>query len=386
MRPVSPAFLRTVRGSHTMRSRARVCTTFQSGINPDGTEIPILDGDVRSEAKILGGDRVTGATVQASLDLTTDSGLWPYGTSDLLAPFGNEVYLERGIAFGNGTIEWVGLGYFRVDTTEQQTVPRGTVRVSASDRMAGLVDARLLSPRQYPTNTLLGDVVNDLVHEVYPDAVIEWDDDSDQAQLGRSLVAEEDRFGFLADLLTAVGKAAFWDYRGHLVIRAPGVTGQSVYTIDAGAGGVLIQLSRDLSREGVYNAVVAEGEAASTEPPVRGVATDDNPNSPTRWGGPFGRVPRFYSSPFITTTAQASSAAAAILRQSLGVPYNVDFGTIVNPALEVLDPVRVVYPGQPGKGARTEQHLIQSLTVPLTAGQAMTARTREQTLVVIGSA
>jgi hypothetical protein len=113
---------------------------------------------------------------------------------------------------------------------------------------------------------------------------------------------------------------------------------------------------------------------------VRALAVDSNPDSPTYWSGPFGKVPRFYSSPFITTTVQAQSAAASILRQSLGLPYSVDFSLVPNPALEPLDPVLVRYSNRDA----AETHVIEQLTVPLVASAAMTATTREQTLIAIG--
>jgi len=147
-----------------------------------------------------------------------------------------------------------------------------------------------------------------------------------------------------------------------------------------------VQLSREISREGVYNAVVATGEGADTEEPARAVAVDDNPMSPTYWDGPFGKVPRFYSSPFVTTDEQAATAAASILAQSLGAPYNVNFQTIANPALEVLDPIHVRYPVQ-GRSLsmREETHIIQSITIPLSPSQPITATTREQQLRAIGA-
>jgi hypothetical protein len=117
---------------------------------------------------------------------------------------------------------------------------------------------------------------------------------------------------------------------------------------------------------------VATGEGADTATPVRAVATDDGINSPTRWGGPFGRVPRFYSSPTITSESQAATAARSILAKESGLPYSVEFGTIANPALEPYDPIRARYPG------RTERHVIDRLTVPLTAAGAMSGATRQQ--------
>lgn len=386
MRPVSQAFLESVRGSHQMRARARVCAPGQSGVDPDGIEIPIRAGDVRTEAAVLGGDEVKGAAVVASLDLETDGDWWPYRVSDPLAPFGNEIFVERGIAFGNGIIEWIGLGYFRIDTPSQDVVPDGPIRLACQDRMAGIKDARMLAPRQFEIGSRVGDIVNSLVHEVYPWADIIWDDFTEDATLGRSMICEEDRFEFLSELITSFGKTWRWNYRGELVISNPPDPGAPVYDVDAGAGGVLVQLSREISREGVYNAVVATGEGADTEEPARAVAVDDNPMSPTYWDGQFGKVPRFYSSPFITTDAQAATAAASILAQSLGAPYNVNFQTIANPALEVLDPIHIRYPMQ-GRSLsmREETHIIQSITIPLSPSQPITATTREQQLRAIGA-
>jgi hypothetical protein len=109
------------------------------------------------------------------------------------------------------------------------------------------------------------------------------------------------------------------------------------------------------------------------------MAVDSGTQSPTRWGGPFGRVPKFYSSPFITTYSQAWAAAHAMLAKELGLPYSADFTAVPNPALEPGDPVRVSYPG------RAETHIIDRMTVPLTVGAPLAASTREQTAVLIGS-
>lgn len=370
MRPVSDAFLRTVRGSHSVVIEARVVAPGQTGVDPDGTLLAIDGGDVQLDGT---------AAVRSTLDLTVvGRGLWPTRASAMLAPYGNEIHVRRGVAFGNGTREWVSLGYFRIDSPSQEAVPDGPIRIAAQDRMAGIVEARLLNPVQYAAGTALGTIVNQLVREVYPSAVIEWDDNTNLATLGRQLLAEEERYDFLADLVTAAGKIFYWDHRGVLVIKSPPSPTTPVYRVNHGEGGVLVSMSRELSRAGVYNAVVAYGEAADTVAPARAVVVDNNPASPTYWYGPFGKVPRYYSSPFITSDAQARSAAASLLTKQLGLPYSVDFSTVPNPALEPSDPVQITYPG------REETHVIERLTVPLTAAGEMTAVTREQTVTTLG--
>jgi hypothetical protein len=370
MRPVSDRFLTTLRGSHRAVTQAFVVSAGQTGTSPTGTEISVLSGDVQLDA---------GAEIRSTLAMTTDgTGTFPLNASDDLAPYGNEIFVRRGIAFSGGSVEWVSLGYHRINSTEQDDAPNGPVRIAAQDRMAGIVEARLLAPMQFTSTETYGGVVSTLIEEVFSWATIEWDDDTDTDALGRSLIAEEDRYAFLNDLVTSRGKIWYWDHRGILVIKDPPDPESSVWEVNAGRNGVLVSAGRSLSRDGVYNAVVATGEALDTVEPPRAVAVDDNPDSPTYWDGDFGRVPRFYSSPFITNDIQAGTAAAAILRQNLGLPYSVDFSNVPNPALEPWDPVTVKY------AVRPETHVIQTLTIPLDVETAQTATTREQTLIVIG--
>lgn len=374
MRPVSARFLQSLRGSHEFVARARVCAPGQSGTAPTGTLIPILSGDVTFDGN---------ADIRGSLELETDgNGMWPRSKTSLLAPYGNEVFVERGLQYGDGTSEYVSLGYYRINTPAQDTAPNGPIRLSCTDRMAGIVDGRVTAPKQYPSGTVVGTIVSALVTEIYPTATIEWDDATNTAQTGRVLILEEDRYAFLNDLITSYGKIWYWDYRGVLVIRTAPSSSTPVWDVDAGGNGVLVQASRTLTREGLYNAVVAVGEGMDTIAPARGVAYDDNPASPTYWGGSFGKVPRFYSSPFITTADQATAAAKEILRKTLGLPYNVNLTAVPNSALEPNDPVRVKY----ATTVASETHVLETITIPLTATEPMTATTREQTLVTYGTA
>ncbi|MFD6640509.1 DUF5047 domain-containing protein, partial [Micromonospora chalcea] len=262
MRPVSERFLRTVRGSHRMVAEARIVAPGQTGVDPAGTTIPILAGDVQVDGA---------AQVRSTLDLTTEGTMWPTRVDDLLAPYGNEAFVRRGIRYGNGVTEWVSLGYFRLYTPDQDRVPDGPIRIAARDRMSGIVDGRMVMPRVFPATTTYGQVVTSLVGEVYPWATVEWDDATADEQIGRQVIAEDDRYETLNDLVTSVGKVWWWDHRGILVIRTPPPLSAPVWDVNHGRGGVLMSLSRRLTREGVYNAVVATGEGADTARPARAV-------------------------------------------------------------------------------------------------------------------
>jgi hypothetical protein len=379
MRPVSDRYLSTLTGSHLAVFRATVTPNFQTGTAPAGTEIPIISGDVRFTA--------TGE-IRSTLSLTTSES-WPRAASDTLAPYGHYVYVERGLAYGNAQREWVGLGHYRIDTIEQDETPDGEVLITGSDRNAGLRDARFESPQQFASASTYGDVVNTLIWGVYFFAdIIEWDDTAVRDDtIGRTIIAEEDRLGTLNDLLTSVGKIGYWDHRGIFVIKTPpDITGTAAWTINAGADGVLVQMSRALTREGVYNAVIAVGEAGDTTAPARAVAYNLDPTSATYYLGGFGKVPRFYSSPFITTNAQAQTAAASILRQHIGLPYQVDLASVANPALEPYDVITVQYPkASRSRTLRTETHVIDEVTIPLAPNVPVVLKTREQQTELIGS-
>jgi len=369
VRPVSARFLAALRGSHRAVSQAFIVEPGQSGVDPVGTEIPIIGGDVRYDAK---------AQVRSTLVMET-VGDFPDRASASTAPYGNEIFVRRGLDFGGGAIEWVSLGYFRIQSIEQDDAPTGLLRITANDRMQGIVDGRPFSPIRYGPTQPLGVVVESLVAPVWGWADIEWDDATDDELLGRALIVDEDRYAALDEVITSRGKIWYWDYRGILVIKDPPSTTSPVWSCDSGANGVLVQMSRELSREGVYNAVVATGEAFDAEAPAYAVVYDNDPDSPTYFnGGKFGRVPRYYSSPFLLTNAQAKSAAEKLLAQSIGLPYAIDFTNVPNPALEPWDPITVKVDD------RSEVHIIDTLTIPLSVTQPQTGTTRVQQVVLPG--
>ena len=350
MRPVSDAFLAALTGSHNMAVRVRAVPAGQTGTSPTGgIELRLAGGggDVQ-----LDGTAAVRSTLEVEIlavDPDTGEDLWPAGSSNTLTPYGQtELFVERGIVFGGGSVEYVSLGYFRIDDVEQPDAPRGPIRISGSDRMISVVDAKLTAPQQYAATATYGDVVAALMTEAISGVTIEWDDAGVEGDaIGRSVLVESDRYAFLAELFTGLGKIAYFDHRGIMVIRTPPNPSVPVWAIARGREGVMVSASRSISRSGVYNGVVATGEAFDTDAPARGLAVDSNPDSPTLWGGPFGRVPREFSSPLLTTDNACRLAAATVLRRSLGLPYNVDVTAVPNPALEPYDPIAVGIEGAP---------------------------------------
>lgn len=360
------ALANTLTGSHRVHFEARLCTEYQTTDDPDGVELEILDGDVQLDGT---------AQIRGTLQLTT-TGRWPKRATDPLSPYGNEIFIRVGVDIGT-SILWTPLGYYRIDSPEQDDPPDGPIRIAGKDRMASIMDSELIAPIQFDQTMSVGGMIRALVGDVYPDALVVFDDDTTSQDIGRNILVEKDRRAAIADVAASVGKICFWDGAGYLrVMSAPDET-DPVWEVNAGRNGVLVDVSRRMSREGVYNAVVATGEGADDQNPVYAVAVDDGATSPTRWGGRFGKIPKFYSSPLITTQEQAQNAASAMLRRLLGAPYAVDLGVIPNPGLSPFDPVRVTH----SNGDR-EIHVVEKLSIPLSAQETMSASTREKTLVV----
>ncbi|GHG97554.1 DUF5047 domain-containing protein [Amycolatopsis roodepoortensis] len=377
MRPATDSFLASLRGSHTMATRCTLVAPGQTGVNPVGIPVPGVDLDGRLPP-ISGAVNVDmTADIQSTLDLTTRYP-WPTKTTDPGTPYGQEIYVERGVEYGIGTRELVGLGYFRIDQIEQLRVPDGAIRITASDRMAMVRDCRPVTPVRFSASASVGAVIDFVVGEAVPNLVTVYPPEFDAYTilLGAEHILNDDRLKFLQELLASYGMYGYFDYAGRLQVKAvPDLTKtKPVWEINSGAKGVLVEMKRAISRAGVYNIVVARGEPIGELPPVQGIAQDDDPDSPTFVDGDFGAIATFYSSSFMTTVAQCEAAAAAKLAKVTGLPYQVSLGTIPNPALDGWDVVTVSYPGG------SEVHVIDRITYGLAPEDSMGIDTRKSYL------
>src|SRR5690606_24532421 len=226
VRPVSERFLRALRGGHKYAVRARVCPTWQTGVDRDGGgPSGIIDGDAAADAP---------ADIRATLAMDV-KGPWSTKWNGLLTPYGNEVFVERGMEFGNGVREWVALGYFKMTNVEQDRAPNGPIRIAASDRTLGMVEAELTAPRPFTKNHTVRQVVESLIPGVYMGEVeVVYDFNPDAVALGRDVVVDRDRYGFLRDLAASHGKILYFDYKGDLQFRHPPNPSAPVWEINQG--------------------------------------------------------------------------------------------------------------------------------------------------------
>jgi hypothetical protein len=353
MYAVSAQFLRTLATSHTMVARV---DAFYNG-SLVRANLPFTSGSVTVDR---------GSKTRRSLSLTiADPTLLPWTELDPLAPYGQRLVVSRGIRYTNGSEEWVPLGTFRINEPSGDTY-FGPVNVTGTTAESDIVDDKFRVPTT--TRGLGGcvDAIEYLIRQTLPDATIvnltagarnptcavaTWD-------------AGGDRWDAVAQIGLAMQASVFVDAQNRFVIRdlPDVVNGVVSWDIAEGEGGNLISSGRSMPRTGVCNGVLASGEnAASGAAPVSALVVDNEPTSPTRWGGPFGKVTKTISSALWTSVAACQAAAGYALFDATAPNVQASIDTLPNPALEADDIVRLISAG------RKERYIVQSLSVPLTA-------------------
>lgn len=347
----SSRFLPALRESHVPYTQVQLLRT-------DGVviDLPHTDGSVTVDR---------GSSVRRTCSVTVpDVSLLPMTPTDQLAVYGARLRIRRGIIYGDGTIEAVPLGLFRIDRISGDPA-LGPVTIDGSGLEAVIADDKFLTPYTTRGGTAAVTAITGLIQDSIPGAVIvNWASD---ATIGtRTWDAQEDRWAAVQECATAIGAEVYCDADGQFVIaELPDLlTAPVAWDVDAGETGVLISASRAFSRDGMYNVVVASGEnAEDNAPPVTETASDTDPTSPTYVGGPFGRVPRFYSSATLINSSLAQGAANKLLRDAIKPNVTVSLTSLPNPCLEPGDVLRVTY-----EDGRRELQQVQSYTISLGLG------------------
>lgn len=359
MRPVSEAFKAAVVSSHQIATRFDV---LQDGIAIDTLDT-VTAGSVTLDAK---------AAARGRMDLTIVDdgtlGLVPTQAGDLLAPYGREIRVWRGVTYPD---ELVSLGVFRIDdVAPSEEAGSLTLAIAGLDRSGRISDARFEHPDQCNAGTNLATAILGLIQPVYPDVVYDFTPTSVVTPL-IIFQEQDDRWAIAQKLASDAGLRLYFDGDGTLVLAADSPS-DAVITLAEGTAGVLLSAAKRWTRQGVYNRWIATGQSTGVGAPVRGVATDDNPLSPTYYFGQFGPVPTFFSSQFITTDAQAADAAAAMKSRQIGTAQAISFGSLMLPHLEPGDVARITRL----RLGIDEDNVIDSLVIGLTHDARMTGTTR----------
>ena len=145
-------------------------------------------------------------------------------------------------------------------------------------------------------------------------------------------------------LAGAMGCELFVDTEGKfklITLKDPN-TQESVWDLLDGEGGLLVDVQRKISDEKAVNYVWASGESSLLQLPLRSIAIDQDPESPTYYKGPFGVSSAMEPGRKSTTTqAQADLAAKTYLNWFHGGDDSTTVKAVPNPSLDVGDVIRI---------------------------------------------
>lgn len=317
MFPVSDTQLQGLMGSHVMHLR----TAVVRGSALAAYDIPIESGSVSATYATQGGRDASLTVAREVID------------AGLLNPLSDQVIIYTGIP---GLVE----------------VPIFTGRVDAhNDTSEGLVDVPLISRGveairasfETPWAAIDGNQARAEIRRILQSMDPTWSVDVSRAQattIGRNLVWEDDPGQALDQL--ARGASLIWQPNrtgGFEVFTNPflytGVDPVANILFRDGESGTTVEIQDAKSREGIYNSVTVVAEKYGNQAAIRRTVRDNNPASPTYWGGIFGKQNLVLKSQLPIDVAQAQALALRVLNQSLALQRT---WTITVPHMPLLDP------------------------------------------------
>ena len=357
MRPTTPRFLELVRQSHVIAAACQL-------VFPDGTtaDVPVQAGSVRNDRTA---DSRRAGTIQIPWSLRAGADL---GVDLRTLSLGGYAVVSRGIRYADGSTELVQLGRLRVESVSWDTLD-ASASLELADRMSQVRDEPFTAPYAAAGRTHWQAAV-EIIQAVFG-STISYHTPYQPTDVIADTFYSGQRSDALSDLRQSVGAETYFDALGDFVFaQAPGDNEPVVWTIDAGATGVMVNAGENLDRTGIYNGALVSGQPDATQPPISALAVYDDPTSPIRWGGPFGRVALLADSTTVQTVEQAAATAQSLLGLRLKQTRSVDLTIAPNPALEAGDTIQIEFPD-----GRTETHLVDAVTTDLgTAQQQVVTR------------
>lgn len=355
---ISAEVLTALQGPHSMSIRASSTTATQGVIS----NLPIIDGSVSVSST---------QSIRRMCSIEVDPALWPATVFDPLSPISSELFVEYGVRTRDG-YEWVPVFTGPVKRARRK-LGVGTVVIDASGRELRVEEDRMDAPAQTVAGATVVAEITRLIQESIPGATVI--DTTLSAAVAAQITIDLERWRDGVEVLAnSIGAEVYADPLGQFVIRFQPVisTVQSpVLVIASGEEGTLVDGDEELTRERTYNRVIVEGMRSDGTPPVRAVVSDTDITSPTYYGGPFGKRPRRYVSPLLTTTGQCTTTGQALLERAKGMQSTITLESVPHPGLEGGDIIQANLPD-----GRRQLHIVDGFNIPLKPGPAQRITSR----------
>ena len=279
--------------------------------------------------------------------------------------------LERGIRYADGTTERVQLGRFRVDAVTW-TELEGEATLTLNDRMAQIADEPFPFPYA-PAGLKPSDAIVAIVQQVFAATIGYHVTTNPAAETALADVTyDQDRTAAISDLAASIGAEAYFDTQGDFVLRPRPRAGDPVWTIDAGADGVLVESTESLDRSSIRNGVAVRGQDNATQAPIYSARRRQRPRQPD----PLGRPVRESRADLQLDVDPNPSPSRPDRRSTcsnlrLGLARNLTVTGIPNPALEPGDVIEIVH-----ADGRSEHQLVNALRLGLDVTGALELATK----------
>ena len=370
---------------------------FVGVVSTDGSQyyIPVEGGSVTIDR--------TSQDSRRTLNFTTAmEDLVPLSTTDPLQIYGNQVHVYRGVCWNldginpglfttklplakewrvpaNGAYELVPLGVFRINSVSIDESTDGDIKITvdASDISSNIGKNHWTNPvtvwrgaysvpvaksdttpeANYiatSTQAAIKMLIQDRwpIHNTFGPPAFNFSGVGDKplkkpVVMGSQTVStsgSNSPWTDITGLATALNAELFVDADGAFNLRTvpdPN-TVPAVWDFLDGDGGLLTKATRKLSDSKAVNYVIATGENTGATAPLRSVATDNDPSSPTYYKGTFGRVVGMEPGrKKLVTQAEVDTAAQTYLNWFVGGDESTEIEGVVNPALDTGDVIRV---------------------------------------------
>jgi hypothetical protein len=364
MIPVDPLLLEAFRYSHT---RTVYMTVYSGSTRVTEPLLAIKDGSVTANR-----DQRARRSLSCSIPLSQ------WEDVPALNVISSRVLIEVGFDLGAQAVV-MPVGMFRVNELGRNNA--GELSLSGTSLESYVIEDDFERETTYPIGVNCLDKLREVILESLPDANFIIDPAINPAiQLHKPLQSTNNRWDTVEAMAHALNADVYCDPVGNFVVRPrPSmIDAKPVWRINEGPDGVLIGLNTKVSRDQMYNAVqvIAQNAFPGDEPYSGDWQRDTDPNSPTRWGGPFGRKSIRYTDPGIKyfddmdplrppfngaqIKDQCNKKAQELLLFYLAEERQLNLSAIPNPALEPDDFVQVSMLDH-----TEEVFLVTSMTIPL---------------------
>ncbi len=357
MLPASDLYKSVISGPH---HRVAYVDSYTIDGTPLALNVPVVGGSVTAVPT----NRVT-----RTANVTLSDEWFPRTPTSAFSPYQAVVHVRAGVQYGDGSEELFPLIVGRVWSVARSA--GGSVTFGVDDLAADVVGARFEAPERSANPASILAEIRRLISGAVPEATFGPDTVDDAPT--PPLVWDEDRGKALDDLAAALGARWYALGDGSFVAR-PFDYQQDVVQqqfLD-GPGGLMYSADIAQTRDGTANSVVVVAERMDGTEPVRRIVRDVSTLSPTRYGGPYGRLVQVTKVQTPLTVAQAQTLAQTQLAASTALVEQWTAAVAPDYSMEPGDLVRLAYRGY------SSDQIIDSITYPLVTGTALGLTTRSR--------